>query len=299
MTLPSEPCTRSLITPCITLVKVQLAWSSLVKAQPRRCPSPRRRSNRCRTFDTLNSKSYIGSLPSFFLSRSMHRLAIWFDRELYHTRRRGSDDSDTATHIPPSSIFCSLKVLFLSSGSSVRNSRSFDQDLRLWTLEAARSSVPSRIPSRSPLRAKTRGKGRASGGWSRSRKRARASPGDFGRGEPARSSLPFPFAAVYRYVRYSAAPAPAAPTCCCPARAAPTHWRHAVSNNRPPATDNSTCLWGVSPWCLPDVGAYTPKHASTRPFAVPPALIGDTIDLVLCWTGVSSLVRGRKILGSR
>ena len=74
--------------------------------------------------------------------------------------------------------------------------------------------------------------------------RARASPAGSERGARERSHVPFPFSTVYRYVRYNGALAPAVPTCCCPAPVALTRWRHAVSNSRPPATDNSTCLKG-------------------------------------------------------
>lgn len=94
-------------------------------------------------------------------------------------------------------------------------------------------------------------------GVSRRVSRARGSPGGSGRGGRGRSHVPSPFSTVYRYVRCNVAPAQAAPTCCCPARAALTHWRHAVSNSRPPATDNSTCLKGSS-----DV--YSPRRAYTN-----------------------------------
>lgn len=93
-------------------------------------------------------------------------------------------------------------------------------------------------------------------GVSRRVSRARGSPGGSGRGGRERSHVPSPFSTVYRYVRCNVAPAQAAPTCCCPARAVLTHWRHAVSNSRPPATDNSTCLKGSS-----DV--YPPRRAYT------------------------------------
>lgn len=189
---------------------------------------------------------------SFIFSWLFENSKLSFSKT-YHTYRKIKIIS---TQISSWSILKETTCLFSFLLASLESNQARRQRV-LELFEKTRRTLRSKWDRGGDETQKSQGRG-----VNRRVSRARGSPEGSGRGGRGRSHVPSPFSTVYRYVRCNVAPAQAAPTCCCPARAALTHWRHAVSNSRPPATDNSTCLKGSSDVYSPRRAYTSWKHAS-------------------------------------